>query len=526
MSSVAASAGTHALNAKSFWRSYLYWLPPALLGLALTLVYLNPFIGDWDGLDYTIASLHGHPSPMALGRSLFTLFNFALYTFAHKAFGVAPENTYLLFKYAVVAQVPLAIVMCWLFARDLTGSLLAATIASLMIAVCPVVVIYGSQVMTEVPSLWLLAAALVVHLRGLRSRRLWLVLAGAALLGLAVNLRENNAFYFPWLLLAPFVVGWKFDRSTITMTALSLLVFFLFAIGPFALWITLSPVYRAKWFVWLDSTRSEATRHPITISNLKPFFAYFFLVAPLVFVSLPFAFVNEWRRRGLTLLLLAASVGLFANATLVFVYSTIINWRYFLIGVPATAPLAANYLMNIFANKFKSGRRAFAVIIAGLLLVAVSMGVLLRKRTNDYLNRLAFTKEYISQLRQLPNDAVVIAGFATVAVTYWRGIGAGQWIHIGTGAGFPAGKLQSKIEEHLRAGRKVFIDIDPRWWQPCSWQAGEIRELVAIEPHFRFRQFAPTIYEIRPVEDASATDHPHLEYLLPENRAEEVKKCF
>ena len=94
----------------AFWRSYLYWLPPALLGLALTLFYLNPFIGDWDALDYTIASLNGEPSPMALGRSLFTLFNFALYTFAHKVFGVGPENAYLLFKFAVVAQVPLAIV--------------------------------------------------------------------------------------------------------------------------------------------------------------------------------------------------------------------------------------------------------------------------------------------------------------------------------------------------------------------------------------------------------------------------------
>ena len=126
----------------------------------------------------------------------------------------------------------------------------------------------------------------------------------------------------------------------------------------------------------------------------------------------------------------------------------------------------------------------------------------------------------------LPNDAVVMAGFATVAVTYWRGIRVGQWIHIGTGAGFPAGKLQQTIEGHLRAGQRVFIDIDPRWWQPCSWQTGEIRELVAIEPHFRFRQIAPTIYEIRWPEDGSATDRPHLENLLPENRPEEVKKCF
>ncbi|HEX6188211.1 MAG TPA: glycosyltransferase family 39 protein [Pyrinomonadaceae bacterium] len=509
-----------------FWNSYVYWLPPALLGLGLTLVYLNPFIGDWDGLDYTISSLKGEPSPMALGRSLFTHFNFALYTFAHKISGVGPENAYLLFKFAVVAQVPLAIAMCWILARDLTRSLLAATLAALMIAVCPVIVLYGSQVMTEVPSLWLLAAALIVHLRGLKSRRLGLVLAGAALLGLAVNLRETNAFYFPWLVFAPFVTGWKFDRRTIGIVTTSLLAFILFAAGPFALWFALSAGYRAQWHIWFESGRSEAARHPLALSNLKPFFAYFFLVSPVVFVTLPFAFVNEWRRRGLTVLLLAAGVGLFANAILILNYSTVINWRYFVTGLPVLAPLAANYLLSLGTSRLKSPRRAVASITALILVVALTMGLLLRTRIHDYRERLVFAKDYIERLRVLPNDAVVMAGFATVAVTYWRGIGVGQWLHIGTGAGFPAGNLQERIEGHLRAGQRVFIDVDPRWWQPCSWQAGEIRELVAIDPHFRFRQVMPTIYEIRLTTDASATDRPHLEKLLPENRAEEVKKCF
>jgi hypothetical protein len=519
-------ANAPASAAGGFWRSYAYWLPPALLGLALTLFYLNPFIGDWDALDYTIASLNGEPSPMALGRSLFTLFNFALYTFAHKVFGVGPENAYLLFKFAVVAQVPLAIVMCWILARDLTRSLLAATVAGLMIAVCPVVVLYGSQVMTEVPSLWLLASALIVHLRGLRSRRVGLVLAGAALLGLAVNLRETNAFYFPWLAFAPFVVGWKLDRRTIMIVAASLSAFILFAVGPFALWFALSAGYRAQWHIWFESGRSEAARHPLALSNLKPFFAYFFLVSPVVFVTLPFAFFNEWRRRGVTILLLAAGVGLFANAILILNYSTVINWRYFVTGLPAMAPLAANYLLRVGAEKLRSPRRAVASITALILGVALAMGLLLRTRIHDYRERLVFAKDYIEQLRLLPNDAVVMAGFATVAVTYWRGIRVGQWIHIGTGAGFPAGKLQQTIEEHLRAGRRVFIDIDPRWWQPCSWQTGELSEIAAVDPHFRFRQVAPTIYEIRLPDDPSATDRPHLEKLLPENRPEEVKKCF
>ena len=116
------SAEITALSLRKFLRESAYWLPPALVALVLALIYLNPFIGDWDGLDYTIFSLHGRPSSMALGRSLFTLFNFVLYKIAHAVFGLRPEQAYLLFKFAVVAQTPLAVVACWILARDLSGS--------------------------------------------------------------------------------------------------------------------------------------------------------------------------------------------------------------------------------------------------------------------------------------------------------------------------------------------------------------------------------------------------------------------
>src|ERR1700704_7040465 len=76
---------------KGFLRAYPFWLAPALVALILTLIYLNPFIGDWDGLDYTVFSLRGEPSSMALGRSLFTLFNHGLYALAHAIFGVRPD---------------------------------------------------------------------------------------------------------------------------------------------------------------------------------------------------------------------------------------------------------------------------------------------------------------------------------------------------------------------------------------------------------------------------------------------------
>jgi hypothetical protein len=511
---------------KNTLRSWVYWFPPALVGLALTLVYLNPFIGDWDGLDYTIASIQGEPSSMALGRALFTFTNHALYAIGHKLFAVAPEHAYIIFKVAVVAQMPLAIIACWVFTRDLTGSRESGAVAASLVALSPMMVIYGGQVMTDVPSVFLTATALAIHVRGLQTNRSALVWAGAIVLGLAVNMRETAGLYFSWLVIAPFVAGWQLNRRTAAAVFGSLLLFAMFAVGIFALWYATHPDYRATWYVWAESSQNEAARHPLQLANLKPFFVYLFLASPLVFVAFPFALWREFRAHRWSLLLLSALCGLLADAMLFLNYSTIINWRYFLTGLPAMAPLAGDFFFRSQTEKLRSARRGLLTAISGVVVIAVAMGFLFQPRSNEYLNRLAMAKDYKVTLDLLPRDAVVIAGAQTVAVTYWRGIGTGQWEHIGTGAGFPAGKLQEKIEEYLRGGRRVFLDTDPRWWQPCAWQAAEIGELVAIEPRFHFTKITATIYEIRPAGDTSPTDQPHLEKLLPENRTEEVKSCF
>ena len=138
----------------------------------------------------------------------------------------------------------------------------------------------------------------------------------------------------------------------------------------------------------------------------------------------------------------------------------------------------------------------------------------------------AASKEYDRELMPLPRDAVMISGAQTVAVKYWRGVGAGEWDLIGPGAGWPGSQLSSVISGYLNQGRRVFLDADPRWWLPCEWHLTEVKELAQIESRFHFKQVAPTVYEIRPLSDQSATDQPRLENLLPEKRPEEVKKCF
>lgn len=508
-----------------FWRAWRWWLPPALIALALVLYFVDPFIGDWDGMDYTMLSLAGYPSSMALGRNLFIFGNHALFVIGRGLFGIEPENAYLIFKYAVVAQAPLAVIACWILARDISGSLYTATTAALMIVFSPVFVLYGGQVMTDVPSVLLVAAALIIHLRGIRQKKLWLILVGAALLGLGVNLRESMALFMPWLVVAPFVLGWKFGRREILYVVASCALFLVLGVGWFSYWFISDPHYRYVWNGWLDSMREESSRHPISLSNLKPYLMYYFLSAPLVFLTLPFAPVFEWRKRKLSPMLLLWFAAFFANGLLFFNYAAIVNWRYFLTGLPGLVPLGAFWLLRLAYWRLGDERHAFLTCASVIMILAGIFYVYARPISYEFIERRAMSKEYKHRLEAVPLDAIMISGSQTIAVHYWASIGTGRWKTIGTGGGWPGDRLSSIVQNHLDHRRRVFIDADPRWWLPCGWQKEEIPTIVGLEKKFSFRHVTETIYEISWQGDPTAKDKPNLSGLLPENRPADTAKC-
>jgi hypothetical protein len=271
--------------------------------------------------------------------------------------------------------------------------------------------------------------------------------------------------------------------------------------------------------------REEAARHPVELANLRPYLMYFFVSAPVLFLTLPFAPRYEWQKRRLSPMLALWLVAFGANLLLFFNYSTTINWRYFLTGMPALVPLSAVWMIHFGEKKLGSKQRALFGWSLVILVLAVIFFVLVRPISFEFVQRRAMSKTYKHSLQSVPPDAVMISGAQTVAVHYWAAIGEGRWQTIGTGAGWPGDKLFSTIDNHLAQGRRVFVDADPRWWLPCSWQRDEIPMIVALEDHFSFRRVAETIYEVRPRSDPSARDEPNLERLLPENRPEDTKKC-
>ena len=498
-----------------------------MVALLLALVFIDPFIGEWDALDYTLASINGRPSSMALGRTLFIFTNHAAWRVAHSLFGLSVDNAYLLFKYMIVAESPLAVIACWTLAREVSASFHTATVAALLIATSPYFVIYSGQVMTEIPSLLLLSVALTVYLRGVKQERLWLMLTGALILGAGVNVRETVAFYALWLMVAPLACGWKLKRREIARVALSVVVFLTLALGPFAFWF-LSDFegYRSAWHGWREAMRLEEARHPFSIRNAAAFLVYFFLASPMIFVATPVAAFKEWRANRFSETLALASVGFAATLLLLLNYSTIINWRYLLTGLPALAPLVASYFMRSQTWKLRDERRAFLSVIAGVALISIVLGIFLKPSRDKFIAQHAMMKDYRERLALVPPDAVVISGSQSIAVTYWSSIGSqGRLDVIGAGSGWPGAQLASVIEKYLTANRRVFLDRDERLWPVCGWQEMETRELVKIEPRFHFKQISDTIYELRPLTDDTARDAPDLKSLLPENRPEDVEKC-
>jgi len=470
-------------------------------------------------------SLEGYPSSMALGRNLFIFTNHFLFLIGHALFNVQPEHAYLIFKYVVVAQAPLAVIACWILARDLSNSLPTATIAALLIVFSPVFVLYGGQVMTDVPSVLILSTSLIIHLRGVQLRKFWLVLVGAGLMGLGVNLRETIGFYAPWLVIAPFVLGWKFERREIHWVIASVAVFAILAFGWFGYWFISDPSYRWAWNGWRESMREESARHPVALRNIRPYIIYYFICAPLVFLTIPFAPVLEWRKRRLSPMLMLWLVATFANLLLFFNYSTTVNWRYFLTGLPGIVPLGAYWLLRVAQRPLRSERRAFAACASVIAILAIAFAILMHPVSYEFIERRAMSKEYKHRLERVPLDAIMISGAQTIAVHYWAAIGSGRWRTIGTGGGWPGDKLYPIVQNHLNHRRRVFIDTDPRWWTPCGWQRDEIPPIVGLEKHFSFRRVDETIYEISWQGDPNARDNPNLSRLLSENRPEDTKKC-
>jgi hypothetical protein len=155
-----------------------------------------PFIGDlgWR-LDYTVASIGGEPSSMALAARAVYADEPCLFTIAHKLFWRPRLSMHISFSSSL--SLPSAARNCRVLGAgpDLHRSRESAT-CGMLVALSPMMVIYGGQVMTDVPSVFLSRRRWHSLASDCRRQGSALVFAGAIVLGLAVNMRETAALFF------------------------------------------------------------------------------------------------------------------------------------------------------------------------------------------------------------------------------------------------------------------------------------------------------------------------------------------
>src|SRR5258706_1991222 len=156
--------------------------------------------------------------------------------------------------------------------------------------------------------------------------------------------------------------------------------------------------------------RVETALHPVRLRNIWPWLLYFLATSSLVLLTLPMAFVSEWRRRRFSPILLLAAVGLLANLLLLLNYSTTIGWRYLSTGLPAMVPLCSHYLFRSLSKRLGTQRRAFIVAAAAIALIGFSFGVYLWPVRSATVAVREAAKEYDRELMKVPSDALMISG--------------------------------------------------------------------------------------------------------------------
>src|SRR5688572_32935014 len=120
---------------------------------------------------------------------------------------------------------------------------------------------------------------------------------------------------------------------------------------------------------------------------------------------------------------------------LFFNYSTTVNWRYFLTGLPAIVPLGAFWFLRLGERRFGNVQRAFVACCGAIVLMAAVLFIYMRPISFEFIQRRAMSREYKHRLAQVPPDAVLISGAQTIAVHYWAALGGGAWKASGTGGG-------------------------------------------------------------------------------------------
>ncbi|MFN0119336.1 MAG: glycosyltransferase family 39 protein [Blastocatellia bacterium] len=474
----------------------------ALMSLTWALAWTvrDPFIADWDCFDYTACVVQGTPSPLGLGRALFLAVNRALWLTAHHAFGLGPENAYAIIKYGVILQSGLATAGLYALYRELTGDRTAALWATLLLTLSPLYVLYSGRGMTEIPGLLLLSWSLCWLLRGLRRGSFPTYLAAATLFGLSANVREFAVFYLPIVAIAGWAPGQAHGWARRRICLATLLAVLAMLSGPLYWALAWPEYYLPALRTWYALSAAERAEYPVTIRNLWLLLGYAFICAPFAFVIFPAACracIRHFRRD--PAMIVAASLAILGFLSIVILlanHDLSVNPRYLLTGWFGLAPLCGGWLAAWHENHPWRARGWMTGLFLALTLAGLA-GMWLFLARAQWPQTYA-ARDYARQIQPLPDNAVFIVGRRTPLVNFYQRIGARPgWQTIPFGAGWPDQQLETTLDEHLRAGRPLYVDFDESLWdktmRPHSREAAGLQQ---IRDRYELRAVTGTLFQV------------------------------
>ncbi len=427
----------------------------------------DPFIADWDGFDYAASVVQGTPSVLGLGRALFLASNRALWLIAHHGFGLPPEQAYLVLKAGVIAQSGPAMVGLYALYKELTADLSAALLASLLVVLSPLYIVYSGRGMSEIPGILWWSWSLWLLLRSLRQGRTGLYLWAAVLFGLSANVREFAVFYLPVVVIA----GWLYGLCWVVSLAAGAVAVMATLAGPICWSLSWPDFYLPAIRTWSQLSAQERREHPVTIRNLWLLVVCAFLCSPVATLITPavchrlYAKIFQEKlklEQAQRVVILIGFFGLLAVIVLVANHDLAVNPRYLLTGLIGLAPLCGWWLAAWIKPEMQWRRMKFAALAALTLISLIGTGFYLH---SVQWPQAEAAREYVATLSTLPDNAVFIVGRHTPLVNFYQRIGARpHWQAIPSGSGWPDDRLEAVIDSHLAEGRPVYVDLDEKLW--------------------------------------------------------------
>lgn len=453
---------------------------------ALCVLFRNPFVGQWDSFDYVTKAVQHEVSDLAFGRPLFMGILMAGWELFHQSSGLQPQNALVLTQ-AIVMGFGILGLVSFYFCAKLLASPRLALFAVAWLATTPMYMAYSGMVMTEVPSLTFLTAAVAFLLRWQMTRRRLHLVASALLFAGSVHLREQlltAALVFPLLIVsdaelkakekwyAIFFYGWV---ATLAIVAVIAIVW----------WA--DPEYPKRIGLWWGIMK---LRHQETIRQFYYLVKFTFVNSALAFL-VTLITVRGWFRN-LRVRAVGLGMGVFPLLAIIPNADLWLQPRYELVAVPAFILTALVGLQSDCESKPVSVKKR---VWAGVLLAnlwVLSAGLLLLQRFNGVsLERKIRVEELLATA---PHDAVFIGGAYTPVLEFYRQAGIRpRWQVIRSGWEWKGTELPRRLTSELEQHHVIYYLNDEHAW---DYLRSEENDVLALRGQFEFIRASPGMERI------------------------------